>query len=138
MLSGQTHAQEPFHIFLERHINDSPMKQLEMAEELGFQKPNIISMFKQGKTRVPLHKIPKFAKLLNLDPKSLLIRALSEYEPELLKALDQTFGDVVTRNELEIVHEIRRLSNGSDPKISGIEHKMAIEEFVGKIISVSH
>lgn len=138
MNNGSQHAAEPFHQYMERKINESPIKQKEMAEELGFLTPNIISMFKQGKTRIPLYKIAGFAKLLNLDPIMLFRKATSEYEPELMKTLDELFSsEMLTKNELNIIHEIRRLSNNTDPGITGINHKAAIEEFVRVITSTS-
>ena len=59
-----------FHEYLNDAINSSGIKQSEMAETMGFDKPNIITMFKQGKTRVPLHKVAEFAKILKLDAKA--------------------------------------------------------------------
>lgn len=122
-----------FHEYLEQKINESKVKQSEMAEELGFEKANIITMFKQGKTRVPLQKVPGFAKVLKLDPKMLLRKAMLEYHPELLRVCEQVFGGAVSKNEQVILDEIRRLSNNSDPAITSIAHKEAVAEFVAKL-----
>ncbi|MGZ8172952.1 MAG: hypothetical protein ACXWT0_03895 [Methylobacter sp.] len=124
-----------FHEYLEGKINASDIKQSEMAEELGFAKPNIITMFKQGKTRVPLEKVPGFAKVLKLDPKMLLRMAMLEYCPELYRAVDETFGSVVTRNEKMILDEIRRLSQNTDPAITSIADKKATEVFVKQLMT---
>lgn len=122
-----------FHEYLERKINASTIKQSEMAEELGFATPNIITMFKQGKTKVPLEKVTEFAKILGIDPKMLLRMAMLEYCPELFRVVEKTFGVIITKNEQEIINEIRRLSRGTDPAITSIQSKLAVERFVKEI-----
>ena len=39
-----------------------------IAKEIGYGKPNMISMFKRGEARIPFGKIPALAKSLNVDP----------------------------------------------------------------------
>lgn len=124
-----------FHEYLCEKIDSSDMKQLEMAEKMGFAMPNIITMFKQGKTRVPLEKVPGFAKILGLDQKMLLRMAMSEYHPELLAECERLFGGaLVSKNEMIIVEAIRELSDGTDPTISSIEHKIAVGKFVKRLM----
>ena len=123
-----------FHEYLNDAINSSGIKQSEMAETMGFDKPNIITMFKQGKTRVPLHKVAEFAKILKLDAKALLKRAMLEYSPELFRVVEQNFGSVITQNEQHILNEIRALSDNSDPSISSLSDRQAIEEFVNRLV----
>lgn len=129
----ETKSNQLFHEYLSDVINASSIKQLEMADAMGFEKPNIITMFKQGKTRVPLHKVPEFAKILKLDPKALLKRAMLEYAPELFRTVEQVFGSIITQNEQHILNEIRALSNNTDPSISSISDRRAVEEFVTKL-----
>ena len=124
-----------FHQYLSDHINRSAIKQNEMAVELGYANPNIISMIKQGKTRVPYHKIPIFAKLLDLDPKATLVRAMSEYDPVLLKTVESIFFSVISKNEMKIINKIRVLSDYSDPEIKTIRHKQAAEAFARELLS---
>jgi short-subunit dehydrogenase involved in D-alanine esterification of teichoic acids len=56
-----------------------------------------------------------------------------EYVPELFRVIDQNFGSIITHNEQHILNEIRALSNNSDPSISNVADRQAIEEFVAKI-----
>ena len=127
-------TQPLFHEFLDDKINKSKVSQADMAKSLGFQQPNIISMFKSGKTRVPFRAIPDLAKLLEVDPKFMLRMAMAEYQPETLKAVEETFTGAVTKNELDIISEIRRLTNDSNPMIRSIAHKEAIAEFAKKLM----
>lgn len=135
ILSGENKVEtkQLFHEYLSDIINSSSIKQLEIAESLGFEKPNIITMFKQGKTRVPMHKVPALAKVLGKDPKAMFKMAMLEYAPELFRAIEQTFGTLITQNEQHILNEIRALSNNTDPSISSIADRVAVEEFVSKI-----
>jgi transcriptional regulator with XRE-family HTH domain len=108
---------------------------MEIAEELGLDNPNIITMFKQGKTKVPLERVPALAKVLGIDPSMLMRKAMEEYCPDFLKACEETLlGSNVSKNELAIVNEIRALSGNSDPAITSIEHKIAVGKFVKKLI----
>src|ERR1700739_5161333 len=42
--------------------------QREIAQEAGYETPNIISMLKRGESRVPLERIPLLSKALGADP----------------------------------------------------------------------
>jgi hypothetical protein len=50
-----------------------------------------------------------------------------------LKVITQYFGAIVTKNEMEIIEEIRRLSNSRDPGLSSIKSKKALEAFVAQL-----
>jgi predicted XRE-type DNA-binding protein len=53
--------------FLTQAIENSKLKQTEIAEAVGYDKPNFITMLKQGKTKLPVNKVPAFAKILGID-----------------------------------------------------------------------
>lgn len=123
-----------FHEFLKDKIDQSNIQQSDIAKELGFQQANIISMFKSGKTRMPLRSIPHIAKILNVDPKLMLRMSMLEYCPDTLKAVEQVFGGTITKNEQGLLDEIRKLSQGTDPKITSIAHRQAMIELVKSLI----
>jgi transcriptional regulator with XRE-family HTH domain len=56
--------------------------QREIAAEIDYDKPNMISMFKRGEARVPLDKIPLLAKALGVDPAHMFRLALEQYWPD--------------------------------------------------------
>jgi hypothetical protein len=68
--------------FLEKAIEASGKTQLQIADEMGYDYPNVISSMKSGDTKLPLNKIPACAKALHVDPKHLLDIVMSEYYPE--------------------------------------------------------
>jgi len=68
-------------------INDSELSQANIADKLGYARPNMVTMIKQGHSRLPFDKLEKMAELVNLDPKHLLETALEEYEPDIFLML---------------------------------------------------
>ncbi len=56
--------------------------QLQISEEAGFSKANVITMIKQGKTKLPLDRIEGFSQALGVDPYELLDLVMSEYFPD--------------------------------------------------------
>ncbi len=57
----------------------------EVARQLGDRTEGNLAMILQGITRVPLHRIPALARILQLDERSLVLSALEEYDPEVLE-----------------------------------------------------
>lgn len=74
--------------FLTRAIKASGKTQSEICTDIGYSKPNIITMFKQGKTKVPLDKIGPLARSLGVDGREFFRTVLGEYMPETLMALE--------------------------------------------------
>jgi hypothetical protein len=109
-------------------IDRSPLIQREIAAKLGYEKQNVISMFKTGQTKVPVNKIGPLARILEVDAVWLLRRALSEYQPDLWQALEETLGPRVTTNELEILSALRVATDDTDPKLDGAAAKIKVEE----------
>ncbi|WP_374335294.1 hypothetical protein [Methyloversatilis sp.] len=99
--------------FLEQRINMCGKSQKEIADEMGYEKPNIITMFKQGKTRLPINKVYDAAVALEVEPMTLLRLALSEYMPETWAVIEQVIGNsIVTEEEQEILSLVRSNSGG--------------------------
>ncbi len=97
--------------FIDHKIRQSGKSQVEIARELGYDKPNIITMFKQGKTRIPLDKIGAIARSLEIDPALLLRKVMGEYMPDTLAALESILeGLSLTQNERELIDSYRRFS----------------------------
>lgn len=86
--------------FINAQIQQSPKKQVAIAAEAGFAQPNMITMIKQGKTQLPIAKIPAMAKALDVDPTHLLRLCFMEYRPEDWKAIEEAINQPVL-NETE-------------------------------------
>jgi hypothetical protein len=104
--------------------------QTTIAEEVGFNKPNVITMIKQGKTKVPLERIGSMAKALNVDPVFFLKLCINEYLPDLMPAITAITGQpIITANEMEFINVIRS-SKVSNPKLRTPEDKKRLKEVV--------
>lgn len=111
-------------------INLCGKMQTEIAEEVGFEKPNVISMIKQGKTKVPINKIGKMAKALNVDPIFFLKMCINEYMPDMLEAITAiTNQPVFTANEIDFIEEIRA-SKIVNPKLETKDDRARFREFL--------
>jgi transcriptional regulator with XRE-family HTH domain len=105
-------AKSPFLDWLNTLLDlnkDKPLK--DIAAELGYDKPNLISMFRNGTTKVPLTKLPALAKALHADPGHLMRLATDAYASDLLKAWDATMG-FLSREERELLDEYRTAVKG--------------------------
>lgn len=97
--------------YLADQIEQSPKTQLEISEEAGFEKPNIITMLKQGKTKIPLTRVGPLATALGINPRHLMRRVLEEYAPETWHAFEQSLGHLVlSYDEEQLVLTSREMS----------------------------
>lgn len=105
-------------------------KQLEIAEEAGFDHPNVITMIKQGRTKLPLGKIGLVAKALEIDPIYLLKLCIEEYQPETWEAIGPLLDEMVTEDELHIVRIIRKTIGA--PYLSALnkEQRSRFDDFI--------
>jgi transcriptional regulator with XRE-family HTH domain len=91
-------------------VDSSDKTQRQIAQELGYENANIITMFKQGLTRVPLNMVGSIANVLEIDAGDFLAMVMNEYMPETFKALRPTLlGLTLTREEYEMVNMFRIL-----------------------------
>ena len=107
----------PITTYLDHALRLSGRKQNEIAKELGYQRANIVTMWKTGTTPVPLNKVEKLAELLGADPKFLMRVVLNSYYPELLEFLSRGWGEPISQNELDIINFVRQASNNTDPRL---------------------
>ncbi|MBD5801786.1 hypothetical protein AZOA_12100 [Azoarcus sp. Aa7] len=110
--------------FLTRKIDESSKTQKEIATEIGYENPNIITMFKNGSTKLPLNTVGPMALSLGEDPKYLLRLVMSEYFPATLAAVEDCLGTtILTAKEHALIEAIRRSSHHTDPSILVFEGK---------------
>jgi transcriptional regulator with XRE-family HTH domain len=101
--------------FLTDRIAASDKTQREIAEECGFDNPNMVTMMKQGHSRVPINRICSLAKALEVDPAHLLRVVLLEYQPEVWQSIEEAVeSTVLTKNELAMVRAFRSITGESD------------------------
>lgn len=99
--------------YLTQQINICGRSQKEISEDLGYDKPNIITMFKQGKTKLPINKVPGLAKSLGVDPVHFLRIVMSEYSPETWSVIDALVGrSLLSESEAVILDIVRTIAEG--------------------------
>lgn len=103
--------------YLNNQIAICGKSQKDIAFEAGYQRPNIITMFKQGVTKVPIAAAPKIAKAIGSDPAFFLRLVLHEYHPELLETIEKDLGGFCTVNEASILNLLRDSTGNTDPVI---------------------
>lgn len=111
-------SKKSFADYIAHQVDMSDKTQKEMALRLGYDNPNIISMFKKGLTKVPIPKVPIFADILGIDRVHLLRLAMLEYAPDLWETFQSVIGKTVTSNELEIIEIVRSVVGDDDPALN--------------------
>lgn len=112
---------------LDALINASPKSQRQIAAELGYEKPNIITMFKQGSTRLPMEKVPAMATALDVDRVDLLRMWMEDYAPELLVVINENMGMALSRTERSWVTNLRRMFSDTGLPAWGEQVETALE-----------
>ena len=95
------------------------MLQIEIAAEVGFVNPNMMSLIKNGSIKVPLDRVSKLASALDCDPAFLFRLAMDQDGEETKKSsLEGIFHTIVSKNEAVWLKEIRDASENSDPVLT--------------------
>lgn len=98
--------------YLKDKIASSGKTQRQIALEVGYSKPNVVSMMSNGQTKIPINKIPLFSRALGVDPAHMLRLALAEYHPEIWDVIDATIGRPLTENETRLLGIYREATYG--------------------------
>ncbi|RWN25282.1 hypothetical protein [Mesorhizobium sp.] len=113
--------------FLDKRIYELSHRksQRDIAREIGFANDNVVTMLKSGRTKVPLSRVVSIARTLETDARQLFILALMQDGHEKDRAaFEEIVGESVSANEKEIIVALRKVSNGTDPKISVVLRKI--------------
>lgn len=109
--------------YLTRQVEMSMKTQHAIAEEAGFQNPNVISILKRGVSKVPVNRVPALARALGVDPAYLLGLVMNEYMPETWQTISEILGkNLVTQAEHDVISVIREASEGYEARpVTGTE-----------------
>ena len=93
--------------------------QREIAAEIGYEKPQALSMYKRGEAKVPLRRLPDLARALDLDL-GLLFRAwfAQEWRGEEPAIAQMVSERIVTANERAAIKLLRTYLRADNPKIT--------------------
>lgn len=123
----------PVAMFVRERIQVTGKPQKDIAEEAGFEKPNLITMIKQGKTKLPIAKVGAMAAALEADPVQLLKLCISTYHPETWRSIEPFLDSTLTEVELRIVKALRGWSG--TPYLSALndESKSHLDMFINSL-----
>lgn len=107
--------------FIAERVRDlkNRKSQKQIAHEVGFVNANMISLLKSGANKVPLDRVPAFAKALEADPALPMRLALEQsVGVTAATAIVELFGTPVSENERGWLDEIRQVSDNGDPRLT--------------------
>jgi hypothetical protein len=121
--------------YIERQIALCGRSQREIASELGYQNHNVISMIKQGQTKLPLDKVGLMAKALGVDPMYLLRLVMSEYSPKAWETVEQILQTKTSPdgNEKALLDFIRNTLGNSPVDLTIAENKAILGDALKEI-----
>jgi predicted XRE-type DNA-binding protein len=113
-------------------VGSGEKTQKQIAAELGYTKPNIITMFKQGLTNLPINKVELMAKAIHADPVYLLRLTMQEYMPEAFETITKILGETALYSEMEksIIKEMREHATTGEIKIQTPAQVTAYQHFI--------
>lgn len=87
----------------------------ELAEKLGYSRPNIISMWRTGRTRIPLDRLTPLSKILKVDISFLLPLWVEQYGGgEVYAAVMKALNNTVSADEAKLVKAAREVTKGRE------------------------
>lgn len=103
--------------FVTDAIAASDKSQKEIADEMGLDNANLITMWKNGSSRVPPNRILSLANALEVDAWFFLRLALLEYYPQLYAIIEKVAPSplILTKNEIAMIKSFREVTDFADP-----------------------
>jgi transcriptional regulator with XRE-family HTH domain len=110
--------------YLSGAIGLSGKTQREISQEIGYENPNVLTLMKQGKTKLPINKVQALAKALGVDQANFLRIVMSEYMPEAWDVIKSVVGEkVVSADQTELLGIV-------DLETGGLGVDLSDEKFV--------
>lgn len=124
--------------FLEQQIAVCGRTQREIAKDLGYENPNIITMFKTGQTKVPVNKAAQFARAIGVDPVFFLKLVMSEYTPDAWETIEQVLGlnKVASDDELALLAFIRDKTGNVPIDISVADNQRILGDALKDVVKL--
>lgn len=98
--------------FINENIRKCGKTQKRITGEVGFISLNMMTMLKNGTTKVPLHKVGPIAEALEVDPLYLFSLVMREYYPETYDSLVPILkGLELTEDEMRFLRTFRKMQD---------------------------
>lgn len=120
--------------YISQQIAFCGKSQKDIAEEMGYTKPNIITMFKQGKTKIPVNKVPAFAKAIGVDQIHMLRLVMNEYMEDTWGVIELLLGgNLLSASERSVIDLLRKESEGLDIAPETEEERLELSKLFQKM-----
>lgn len=120
--------------YITAQIAATGVPQTDIAAALKYDKPNVITMIKQGKTKLPINKVGPMAKALGVDPVHLLRLVMAEYWPDTWETIQDLVGrSLVTEREMTIIQLVRVTCGEIDLSLDMPAHRAAFIKTIDDI-----
>ncbi|GAA4525407.1 hypothetical protein GCM10023174_09950 [Chelativorans composti] len=104
---------------IEKQMSVLGLTQQQVAEQVGFNNRNMLTIIKNGLGKLPVERAPALAKALRVDERKLIRLALQQnYSPEIVNLIMGPNDERLSVNEAAIINHIRRVTNNSDPELT--------------------
>lgn len=77
---------------VDRLLSVSEKTQQQISDEMNLQNSNVLTMFKKGRTKLPIKQVVPLCKALGVEPRKLMNLVLEENHPDLFGVLEQVYG----------------------------------------------
>lgn len=110
--------------FLIDHLGELDLTNQEIADKLGYARPNIISMWKAGRTKFTIDNVFPVAELLGVDPAFMLALYFDQYVSDNMGGIDhfptllKMVNHICTDDEWQIIEAVRKARKGNSMKIT--------------------
>lgn len=123
--------------YFEQQLALCGRSQKDVAADCGYGNANIITMFKNGTTKIPLSKVGVIAKALGIDPTYFLRLAMTEYAPKAWDAIEQILGfdNMMSAQEIELAKFIRESTVNMAFDLSIMDNRKVLEGAIRDIIT---
>ena len=125
-VNSKSSVPSPLSEFLDAHWDKTGLTNDEAASKFGFLASNVVSMWRVGRTAVPLARLPMIADLLGVDLVMLFALWLKQARlrndgvpATLIEVLERR---LVTANEAEVIRTLRHATRNADPAFSAAVH----------------
>lgn len=123
--------------YLEQQLALCGKSQREVAEEIGYTNPNIITMFKTGATKIPVSKAGPLARALGVDPIFMLRLLMSEYMPDTWAEIETVLGRniALTEQDFSVANFIREVAGNKPFDLSIVDNQAVLAAAVKEIVA---
>lgn len=123
----------PVAYFINERIETLGFTQKDIAQQVGFDAPNMITMIKQGHTKLPYTKVGPMAAALETDPVALLKLCIATYQPETWRAIEPMMASALSLDELKVIRAMRSFVGVPFIEALSADQKIHLDRFLGSL-----